>query len=223
MRKPTPQPKNFFIYGKPMSGKSYFASFFPSPLSLNTDDNAEQGTTPFIKIKNLRGEDGKLKVSAIKQLDETIAELQTNNQGFQTIVVDVVDDICALIEQAICIDNDVQNLSDIPYGKGYAMFNTVLQQFVLDLKSLSLNIVYISRELENVDPQTGEVTSSPSLKQKYQNLFEGNCDLVIHTKRFGKGTYTRTVTDYRTNYKKENIKDARVKRLLESCDGIFED
>ncbi len=220
--KPTPQPKNFFIYGKPMSGKSYFASFFPSPLSLNTDDNAEQGTTPFIKIRNLRGENGELKVSAVKQLDEVIAELQANNQGFQTIVIDVVDDICVLVEQTICIDNGVQSLGDIPYGKGYMMFNAVLQQFVMDLKSLSMNVIYISRELDNVDPQTGEVTSLPSLKQKFQNLFQGNCDLVIHTQRYGKDTYTRTVTDCRTKYKKENIKDARIKQLLESCDNIFE-
>lgn len=204
-----------------MSGKSYFASFFPSPLSLNTDDNAEQGTTPFIKIKNLRDGNGGLKESSIKRLDEVITELQANNQGYKTIVVDVVDDIVTLIAQAICIDNNVQNLGDVPYGKGWSEFNTVLQQFVMDLKSLSMNVIYISRELQEVDPQTGEVSTLPSLKQKYQNLFEGNCDLVIHTQKFGKDTYMRTVESKRTKYKAENIKDKRIKQLLESCKGMF--
>ena len=34
---PKTQPHNFFIWGATMSGKSYFASFFPHPLVLNTD------------------------------------------------------------------------------------------------------------------------------------------------------------------------------------------
>lgn len=222
LQHPTPQPHNFFIWGATMSGKSYFASFFPHPLSLNTDGNSEQGSAPSIQIRNVRGENGTLKQSVIDQLDEIITELQSTDNTFQTVIVDVIDDICVMIEQAICIDNDVQALSDIPYGKGYAMFNSVLQQFVMDLKALPMNVIYVSRELQNVDEQTGAVDYKPSLKTKYYNIVNGNCDLVIHTQKFGKDNYTRTITDRRTKYKKENITDARVKKLLESCNGMFD-
>lgn len=218
---PTPQPHNFFIYGATMSGKSYFASFFPHPLSLNTDGNSEQGTAPSIQIRNIRDENGKLKQSAIQQLDDVITALQSTDNTFQTVVVDVIDDICVMIEQAICLDNNVQTLSDIPYGKGYAMFNTVLQQFVMDLKALPMNVIYVSRELQNVDPQTGTIDRVPSLKTKYYNIVNGNCDLVIHTQKYGKDTYMRTVEDKRTQYKEENIKDSRIKQLLKSCSGMF--
>ena len=219
---PTPQPHNFFIWGATMSGKSYFASFFPHPLSLNTDGNSEQGSAPSIQIRNVRGENGALKQSVIDQLDKVITELQSTDNTFQTVIVDVIDDICVMIEQAICIDNDVQALSDIPYGKGYAMFNSVLQQFVMDLKALPMNVIYVSRELQNVDEQTGAVDYKPSLKTKYYNIVNGNCDLEIQTQKFGKDNYTRTITDRRTKYKKENITDARVKKLLESCNGMFD-
>lgn len=51
-----------------------------------------------------------------------------------------------MIEQAICYENDVQSLADIPYGKGYSAFNsTSVQSFVVELKSLPMNVVYISR------------------------------------------------------------------------------
>lgn len=219
---PTPQPHNFFIWGATMSGKSYFASFFPHPLSLNTDGNSEQGTAPSIQIRNIRDNDGTLKQSVIDQLDQIITELQSTDNTFQTVIIDVIDDICVMIEQAICIDNNVQALSDIPYGKGYAMFNAVLQQFVMDLKALPMNVIYVSRELQTVDEQTGAVDYQPSLKTKYYNIVNGNCDLVIHTQKFGKDNYTRTITDRRTKYKKENIKDARIKKLLESCNGMFD-
>ena len=221
-RKPQPEPHNFFIWGATMSGKSYFASFFPHPLSLNTDGNAKQGSVPDIQIRNIRGKDGKLTQSVIEQLDGVITQLQTTPHTFKTILVDVIDDICVMLEQAICIDNNVQTLNDIPFGKGFSTFNSILQRFVMDLKALPMNVIYISRELIITDEKTNTSEAVPSLKTKYYNIVNGNCDLVIHTQKFGNDTYTRTVTDRRAKYKPENIKDARVRKLLETCNGMFE-
>lgn len=227
---PKSEPKNFFIWGSPMTGKSYFSSFFPNPLILNTDGNSKQGSAPSIQLRNIRNETGGLKQSVIKQLDDIVIALQVENpkrpenQQFKTIVVDVIDDVCVMIEQAICIDANVQALSDIPYGKGYAMFNTALQQFVMDLKALPLNVIYISRELAITDENTGATTYEPSLKAKYYNIVNGNCDVVIRTKKIGDGqnaSYFREVKALRTMYDPANITDHRILQLLESCKGMF--
>ena len=227
---PKSEPKNFFIWGSPMTGKSYFSSFFPNPLILNTDGNSKQGSAPSIQLRNIRNETGGLKQSVIKQLDDIVIALQVENpkrpenQQFKTIVVDVIDDVCIQIEQAICLDAGVQALSDIPYGKGYAMFNTALQQFVMDLKALPLNVIYISRELAITDESTGATTYEPSLKTKYYNIVNGNCDVVIRTKKIGDGqnaSYFREVKALRTMYNPANITDHRILQLLESCSGMF--
>lgn len=227
---PKSEPKNFFIWGAPMTGKSYFSSFFPNPLILNTDGNSKQGSAPSIQLRNIRNEAGGLKQSVIKQLDDIVIALQVENpkrpadQQFKTIVVDVIDDVCIQIEQAICLDAGVQALSDIPYGKGYAMFNTALQQFVMDLKALPLNVIYISRELAITDDNTGVTTYEPSLKTKYYNIVNGNCDVVIRTKKIGDGqnaSYFREVKALRTMYNPANITDHRILQLLESCSGMF--
>ncbi|PXZ17797.1 NTP-binding protein [Lactobacillus helveticus] len=227
---PKSEPKNFFIWGSPMTGKSYFSSFFPNPLILNTDGNSKQGSAPSIQLRNIRNETGGLKQSVIKQLDDIVIALQVENQKrpenqqFKTIVVDVIDDVCIQIEQAICLDAGVQALSDIPYGKGYAMFNTALQQFVMDLKALPLNVIYISRELAITDESTGATTYEPSLKTKYYNIVNGNCDVVIRTKKIGDGqnaSYFREVKALRTMYNPANITDHRILQLLESCTGMF--
>ena len=227
---PKSEPKNFFIWGAPMTGKSYFSSFFPNPLILNTDGNSKQGSAPSIQLRNIRNEAGGLKQSVIKQLDDIVIALQVENpkrpenQQFKTIVVDVIDDVCIQIEQAICLDAGVQALSDIPYGKGYAMFNTALQQFVMDLKALPLNVIYISRELAITDENTGATTYEPSLKTKYYNIVNGNCDVVIRTKKIGDGqnaSYFREVKALRTMYNPANITDHRILQLLESCTGMF--
>ena len=224
---PKAQPHNFFIWGAPMSGKSYFASFFPNPIVLNTDGNSEQGTAPGFQIRNLRDKNGNPTQLVTKQMDDIILALQNQAQGedaFKTVVVDVIDDIIVMLEQAICWDNGVKSLGDIPYGKGYALFNTALQQLVMDLKALPMNIIYISREISITDENTGATTYHPSLKTKYFNIVNGNCDVEIRTKKVGDGvnaSYFREVKSLRTQYEKKNITDKRILKLLETCNGIF--
>lgn len=228
---PKTQPRNFFIYGATMSGKSYFSSFFPKPLVLNTDGNSEQGSAPSIQLRNLRDTNGNPKQLVTQQIDDIIVALQNQNQRpeedrFQTVVIDVIDDVCIMLEQAICLQENVQSLADVGYGKGYAMFNAALQQFVMDLKALPLNVIYISREIRLVDDKTGAVSYKPSLKDRYYNIVNGNCDVVIRTKKFGDGqnaNYFREVKSLRTMYKPENITNKRVLRLLASCTGMFTD
>lgn len=210
-------PRNFFIFGDTMSGKSYLAERFPVPLFLNTDGNSEMIPAQDIQLLNVRDAQGKLKRSVIDQLDEIILELKTRNPGYETIVIDVIDDLTVMIEQAICYENDVQSLADIPYGKGYSAFNSVLQSFVVELKSLPMNVVYISRVAKEGDSDV-EV---PSLKTKYYNIVNGNCDLVIQTKRRGKN-YIRRVTDRRTHYVREEIDDKDILRILDNVVGVFD-
>lgn len=217
---PKCQPKNFFIYGATMSGKSFFASYFPHPLVLNTDGNSAQGTAPSIQIRNLRDKNGRLTTDCMQTITDIVVALQQPGVTFQTIIIDVIDDICVMVEQAICLRAGVQALSDIPFGKGYALLDSFIQQMVMDLKALPMNVIYISRELENTDEGSGKKRVQPSLKSKFYNVVNGNCDLVVRTFKIGDQHY-RTVVDKRANYKAEDIEDKRVRQLLESCQNMF--
>lgn len=216
-------PRNYFIYGATMSGKSYLSGKFPSPLFLNTDGNAKANPYPNIQLKNVRDKDGKLTKGVIEQLDEIMLELQTMNTnseyGYKTIIVDVIEDVCTLIEQEICMKQDVDTLADIAYGKGYAMFNAVLQTLVMDLKALPVYVVYISRAIE-----VGETEQTrkevPALKTKYYNVVNGNCDLVIHTQKVGT-RYLRSIKDQRKKYYAEGIKDTEILNILKNITGAL--
>lgn len=219
--KPKTQPHNFFIYGKTMSGKSYFASFFPHPLVLNTDGNSEQGSAPSIQIRNIRDSNGGLKQSVIKQLDDIIVALQTQPHTYQTIIIDVIEDICVMMEQAIALEHGVKTIGDIEWGKGYGELNVVLQTFVMNLKALPMNVIFISREIDVIDDNSNVTESKPALKDKYYNIVNGNCDLVIRTQKLGPNSYYRSVIDRRSAYEPENVTNKRVLQLLESCHGMF--
>ncbi|GKQ42943.1 hypothetical protein RD055328_08660 [Companilactobacillus sp. RD055328] len=212
-------PRNFFIWGDTMSGKSYLASKFPSSIVLSTDDNeATSGTRPSIPLKNVRDARGNLKTSVVDTLDKAILALDTETHTYKTVVIDVIEDVCTLIEQAICIENNVKSLADIQWGKGFAMFNSALAELVQNLKGLNMNVVYISRA--GTKTENNVETPVPALKQKYYNVVNGNCDLVIRTQHLGKN-YIRTATDIRKHYKASEIKDEHILNILKAIPGAL--
>lgn len=212
-------PKNFFLYGATMSGKSYLAGEFPNPLFLDTDGNAEANPYPSIALRNLRKKDGSFKSNVIEQLDQIILELQTTDHDFETIVLDVIDDIVVMIEQYITVNAGVDSLGDIGYGKGYAAFNNIFQQLIIDLKALPINVIYVSRISTWED--NGVQREEPSLKEKHVNIVNGNCDYMIQTKKIGKN-YVRSVKAKRKNYQSDKIGDERILSILDTITGAFQ-
>ncbi|WP_201308151.1 AAA family ATPase [Companilactobacillus farciminis] len=213
-------PRNFFIWGATMSGKSYLASYFPDSIVFSTDGNEKNsGTRPTIALLNKVNSQGKITESVIDILDKYILALRTEQNTFKTVVIDVIEDVTVLIEQAICMEAHVKSLSDIPYGKGYSMFNSMLQELVMNLKALPMNVVYISRE-DTRSNDNEQPVPVPALKQKYYNVVNGNCDLVIRTQHLGKN-YLRTVTDIRRKYKQSEIDDPQILRILMAIPGAL--
>lgn len=215
---PKDTPRNFFIWGPTMGGKSFLATQFPNPLVFNTDGNAEANTVPSVQLRNIKDEKGKIKRSVIDQLDKLITALQTEKHTYQTVVLDVIDDIIVMIEQYICDKEDVETLGDIPYGKGYAAFTNIFQQLVIELKSLPMNVIYISRNASKMEGLT-EI-EIPSLKEKHQNIVNGNCDLSIQCKKVGKN-YIRVAKARRKDYMRDQVDDPAILKILDSITGVF--
>ena len=216
---PRRTPRNFFIWGATMSGKSFLASNFPDSFVFSTDDNEKNsGTRPGVAVKNSFDSRGEITSSAIDILDKYILALRTESNTFKTVVVDVIEDVCTLIDQSICAENHVKFIGDVPFGKGWSMFNSMLQELVMNLKSLTMNVVYISRE--KTKTEDGREIPVPALKQSYYNIVNGNCDLVIRTQHLGRN-YLRTVTDIRRKYKQSEIEDPQILKILMAIPGAL--
>ncbi|MGM0238499.1 AAA family ATPase [Enterococcus sp. AZ103] len=215
---PKDTPRNYFIWGPTMGGKSFLASQFPNPLIFNTDGNAEANTVPSVQLRNIKDTNGKIKRSVIEQLDKLITALQTEKHTYETVVLDVIDDIVVMIEQYICDREGVETLGDIPYGKGYAAFTNIFQSLVIELKSLPMNVIYISRNATKMEGQT-EI-DIPSLKEKHQNIVNGNCDLSIQCKKVGKN-YIRVAKARRKDYMRDQVDDKNILKILDSITGVF--
>lgn len=219
-KKTVDSPRNFFIWGQTMHGKSYLASQFPNPIILNTDGNANAIETPSVDLKNERDpKTGKIKFSVIEQFLQLIKELEQGGHGFETVVIDVVDDVVTLIEQAICEEHSVDYIGDVPYGKGWGLFKTFFTSIVVRLKGLPMNVIYVSRYNTSME---GTVEKPiPSLGAKHVNIVNGNCDLNIMCQKIGKN-YIRRVVDRRKSYQRDWIQDKRILAILDTITGAFD-
>ncbi|NNU89786.1 AAA family ATPase [Anoxybacillus sp. CHMUD] len=219
-KKTVDTPRNFFIWGQTMHGKSYLASQFPNPVIFNTDGNADQIETPSVNLKNERDpKTGQISFSVIDQLNELIKELETTDHGFETVVIDVIDDVVTLIEQAICEEHGVQYIGDIPYGKGFGIFKSIFTALVVKLKALPMNVIYISRYATVTENNIEKPI--PSLSVKHLNTVNGNCDMNILCQKIGKN-YIRRAVDRRKAYQREWIQDERILAILDTVIGAFD-
>lgn len=218
---PKDTPRNYFIYGETMSGKSYLANEFPSPLVLNTDGNAEANSVPSIQLKNEKDKTGNIKKSVVEQLSEVLLALQTQQHTYETVIIDVIDDVLELMRIAVANSLGVKSLSEAGYGKGYDHYNQATTELVMDLKALPMNVIYISRQLNEYDDE-GKVTKEiPSLKPKFVNLINGNSDLMIQTQKVG-NNYIRKIDRRRKAYKAEQVDDKKILSILQTVRGALD-
>ena len=224
---PKDTPRNYFIYGETMSGKSYLANEFPNPIVLNTDGNAEANSVPSIQLVNEKDSSGRITKSVIEQIAEILLALQTQKHSYETVVVDVIDDVIEMIKIAVCDELTpagkprLKSLSEIPYGKGYDFFNQAITEMVIDLKALPMNVIYISRQISEYDDNGNATKDKPSLRDKYVNLINGNSDLMIHTEKIG-NNYNREVERKRKTYYADQVDDKAILKILASVRGAVE-
>src|SRR5690625_1175461 len=216
-------PRNFVIFGGTMHGKTYFADQFPNPLNLNTDGNAEMIETPSITIRNERGPKGDITTPASELLIKAITELEAGKHTYETVVIDVIDDVVTLFEQEITESEGVKSVSDISWGKGHQMLEMMVRVLVMRLKELTMktgmNVIYVSRL--NIIEENDTEKYVPSLKLKWLNIVNGNSDYTILCRKIGRN-YIRRVDSKRKNYSRDKVDDERILKLLDTVSGAFE-
>lgn len=127
-------PPRICVYGPGGIGKSTFASQFPAPIFISTEDGlASLEVTSFPKAKH------------INDVSESIKTLIKEDHEFKTLVVDSVDWLEALIFTDIETTHDAK---DLAYGKGQVMiaeaFREILQGLDVLRRKRAMNIVLIA-------------------------------------------------------------------------------
>lgn len=98
------------LYAEPGVGKSVFASKFPKPFFVTTDGNYEW----LIDF----GADPKAH-QRVSSWSEAKKLFKTSFDGYETIVLDLTEDLFMWCENEWCKRNEIEHPSDMGWGKGY--------------------------------------------------------------------------------------------------------
>lgn len=151
------------IYGDQGSGKSTFASKAPNPFYITTDGNFAWLDLPkknHVRISNF--EQFKVLVELFVTNDPKVAE-------FETIVLDLADDIVGFAISDFLKKNGLQYIGDMDYGKGYKIYrDSVETEMLSKLMSVEKNIIFILHEKND----TSGKDARGNVLQKYVPIFD---------------------------------------------------
>ena len=124
------------IYGVEGIGKTTFASQFPNPLFIDTEDS-----TTHLDVARTENP------SSWTRFKQILGEFKNDTMGYQTLVIDSIDWLEAKMVENVCAEFDVSSIGKIPHGKGYVECETAwgkFLNFLIELKNSGINIVLVA-------------------------------------------------------------------------------
>ena len=170
-------PKLLTLFGQSKVGKTTTLSQLENCLILDT----EQGTD-FVSAM-------KVQVNNLNELMSTMKAIRDSDHKYDYIALDTLDNMVFWVEHAICAENKVKQIGDIPFGGGYAQVRDRVITLINRLKSLSPHLILIGhRKKTLIGSDSVEVnTSSLDLSGKLKNLVMADSDAIGFVYRDGEG------------------------------------
>ena len=192
-----------WIYGAPFSGKTTLADHFPHPLMLNTDGNSKYVTAPAELITDRVEVNGRLTETTLawEVFKAYVDELAKRQNDFETIVVDLVEDMYEHCRQYIYREMGITHESDDSFrawDKVRTEFLTVMKRLMnLDYE----NIILISQEdiSRDITKRTGDKITAikPNIQARTALKLAGMVDVVIRA--------VAQDDDYRLTFKSDEV------------------
>lgn len=121
------RPPRIVLYGPHGIGKSTFGVSCPAPVFIQTEDGLQGLETEAFEVAQFYGD-----------VISHLTELATNDHNYKTVVIDSLDWLEKLIFQKVCDDKKIEDITAIPYGRGYSIAATYWAEVLGALEILNL-------------------------------------------------------------------------------------
>lgn len=161
-----------WIYGKPFSGKTTFASKFPNAKIISTDGNAKY---------TFKKEDI-FEVTNYKDLNDTITKLKSGPK-LDTLIIDTTGYLLDYLKFYFLEKNNIEDPGDIAY-KGWTMMRNMQWEVFVTLANLAETTIFLSHEKETIEKNKfGREISKfePEFDEKLRDKMTGLMTLVGRT------------------------------------------
>ena len=129
-------PRRTVLYGVHGIGKSTWASKWPSPVFVATEDGLSDIDVPAFPL-----------ATTLQSAWEPVLTLGGGSHDYKTIVIDTADWLEKLIWEKVCNDGGKESISDFGYGTGYAASATKFRKYLASLdqcRAAGMNVVVIA-------------------------------------------------------------------------------
>jgi phage nucleotide-binding protein len=168
--------KFVLIYGEAKSGKTSFSSLFPKPLLCAFERG--YNALPGVKAIDIsRWTDFKKVCAQLKKPDA--------QNLYETIIIDTVGIATDMCEKYILAQNDVEALSDVPWGGGWSQYKKEFENTLRELTYLGYGIVFIAHSKTKptkFKDSEGEVISCvyPDITNTGMNIVNRLVDVISY-------------------------------------------
>lgn len=143
-------PPRILMYGVNGIGKTTFGSAAPNPVFILTERGLGKIKADFFEV------------DSFQQVVECIESLLNEEHKFQTLVIDSIDWLEALLFTHVAKEADKQNIADIGYGKGYSIAEdrwfdlTRLLDQLIEVKKMSIILIghALVKKYDNPDTES---------------------------------------------------------------------
>lgn len=185
---------DMWLYGDSYTGKTVFMDSFDNVLFLNTDGNVDHISSPVVRIKDEITQDGRItrRRLAWDMFLEAVSELEKRDNSFQTIVIDLVEDVFEHCRLYMYDKLSIEHEQDAGFGKGWDMVRTEFLSTMKRLKNCGYQLVFISKVVsKEITRKTGEkvTTFTPNVNDKVSNVLAGIVDLTARVVADGDDRY----------------------------------
>ncbi len=164
--------KFLLVYGLPKCGKTTLLSKLPHSLILAFEAGTNALNNAYVQpIK--KWTDAKAVLRELRK--EPVQE------KFHFIGVDTADIAWELCEKYICQQNQVQNLAEIPWGKGYALCKQEFADFFREIAQLGYGICFVSHSAEKTmkdEKGNDYISLAPALPSRPYDIINKMVDII---------------------------------------------
>jgi hypothetical protein len=167
---------SILLYGTPKSGKTTTATKFPNSLLLAF----ELGYNTIPGVKAFPMNTWRDMKTTLKHLDDPAVK-----ETFKNIIIDTADLAYDAAKKYVCNQNEVTDISEIGYGKGYNLVMREFDEAIRAILRMGYGCILISHETDKTfkDVQGKEYNQIvPTIDNKGRLVCERTCDIIGYSR-----------------------------------------
>ena len=170
-----------FIYGAPKTGKTTLATQMEGCLLLAFEPGYH--ALPGVMAQDV------VTWGEMKQVYRELKKPEVQ-EAYKAIIVDTIDIAADRCKKYICQQNDIEDLGDLGYGKGWTKFKDEFNEVFRGLAQLGYAVFFIGhhKEATVTDPATGadKMIIRPSLSNATREVIAGMSDIYGYAHQVSK-------------------------------------